>query len=318
MARIAITGGSGFIGKHLIPQLIAEGHQIRTATRAKPLDAAKGFEIFHIDLVTASDVALRSFLHGCEILIHLAGEISDQTRMRALHVDATSRLAKAATMTNIMHWIQLSSCGVYGPNHSRTVVEDSPKAPVGEYEVTKWEAEEIASGWAISSGRKVTVLRPSIIWSSTMPNNSLRSLISIVRQRLFFFIGPPGSIYPCVHVDDLITAVSKTIDRPGGNIAIFNLSDNVTLEKLITAIADVTDKPSPRIRIPERVARAIASAIQFFPTQPLTQRKIDVLTSRTEYCSDAACSLLGWRPQKNLRDGLVEFIDVVDAGDVEQ
>lgn len=307
MARIAITGGSGFIGKHLIPQLLSEKHEIRLATRTERLKTTAEIDYFHVDLLTASDAHLRSFLDSCDVVIHLAGEISDQARMRPLHVDATLRLTQAAAAKNIAHWIQMSSCGVYGPVRSGVISENTSKAPVGEYEVTKSEAEEIVNDWATVNSRKLTIFRPSIIWSSSMPNNSLRALISVVRRRLFFFVGEPGSIYPCVHIDDVVRAVSMAIERQGGNIAIFNLSDNILIENLIGTIANVTDKPVPTVRIPETCARLIATLAQSLTFLPLTRGRVNALSCRAEYCSAAARNLLGWQPKKSLRDGLAEF-----------
>jgi nucleoside-diphosphate-sugar epimerase len=307
VARIAITGGSGFIGKHLIPQLLSEKHEIRLATRKAHLatDAATGY--FQVDLLTASDTELESFLDGCEVLIHLAGETSDQSFMRPLHVDATRRLTRAAAAKDIAHWIQMSSCGVYGPVRSGVVVENSSKAPVGEYEVTKWESEKIVNDWAISNDRKVTIFRPSIVWSSTMPNNSLRALVSVVRRKLFFFVGERGSIYPCVHVDDVVRAVSMSIQYHDRDIAIFNLSDNILIEDLIGTIASVTNSPVPTTRIPESWARMIATLPEFLPFLPLTRSRVNALSCRAEYCSAAARNILGWQPKKLLRDGLAEF-----------
>lgn len=307
MARIAITGGSGFIGNHLIPRLLSEKHEIRLATRTERLATNAETDYFQVDLLTASDRELESFLDGCEVLIHLAGETSDQSFMRPLHVDATLRLTTAAAAKDIAQWIQMSSCGVYGPVRAGVVVENTPKAPAGEYEITKWESEQIVYDWATSSGKKVTILRPSIIWSSTMPNNSLRALISVVRRRLFFFVGKPGSIYPCVHVDDVVEAVSMSIGCQDRDIAIFNLSDNILIEDLIGAIARVTDSPVPTARIPESWAKVIATLAESLPFLPLTRSRVNALSCRTEYCSAAARNILGWQPKKLLQDGLAEF-----------
>ncbi len=315
MARIAITGGSGFIGKHLIPKLISDKHEVRLATRTERPTTEAQTSYFQLDLLTASDKELELFLDGCEIIIHLAGEISNQSEMRPLHVGATRRLTRAATEKNIAHWIQMSSCGVYGPVRSGVVQESTPKAPVGEYEVTKWEAEEIVRGWGAFNGRKVTIFRPSIIWSSTMPNNSLRALISVVRRKLFFFVGAPGSIYPCVHIDDVVRAVTMAIKRQDNDIAIFNLSDNIPIERLIATIAEVNSSPVPSVRTPEVIAKAIASVARLLPFLPLTSSRLNALTSRAEYCSAAARNVLGWQPQKSLKDGLAEFTNVVTVKD---
>lgn len=308
MLRIAITGASGFIGKHLVPKLIANGHDIRLATRASLSGDRNISGQFRIDLVTATDIEFGLFLDGCDVLIHLAGEVTDQAKMRTLHVDATRRLAEAATATRLAHWVQLSSCGVYGPVRSGVISESAPKSPVGEYEVTKWESEEVVREWSEISGRKATILRPSIVWSADMPNGSLRALIAAVRRGMFFFIGKPGGVYPCVHVDDLVAAVIMATERGGGNLRVFNLSDNVPIEYLIGTIAELFGRSPPRLRVPQSLARAVA---RFVPALPLTTSRIDALTTRAIYSSKDAYKLLGWQPQKSLREGLRELAGVI-------
>ena len=83
---IAITGATGFIGSHTAARLLDRGHGVRALTRGgKALPA--GVEAVPGDLVSASDEALAAFCDGADVLVHAAGEIRDEARMEALHLE---------------------------------------------------------------------------------------------------------------------------------------------------------------------------------------------------------------------------------------
>jgi nucleoside-diphosphate-sugar epimerase len=308
---VAITGGSGFIGKHLIPKLISKGYSVRAASRKSRHSSEAALQYFPLDLTNTTDAELRDFLCGCDILLHLAGEIIDETRMRGLHVEATQRLADAASSSELAHWVQLSSCGIYGPIKSGAVFEDAAKNPIGEYETTKWLSEEIARKWGERNGRTVTILRPSIIYAGDMPNDSLRALISSVRKNFFFFIGKSKSTYSCVHVKDVVDAVLRGMERNDQIVTPYNLSETVPLEQLIATIAELLGKQAPRRRVPEYVARWLASISTIVPLLPLTHSRVDALTTCADYRSDLARRQLGWNPRVSLQNGMTDLISVM-------
>jgi len=121
---VAVTGGSGFIGKRLVERLIERGDTVRLLTRGPVLPEIHPLlEIHQCDLVMTSVGKLSSILDGVDVLYHCAGQLTDKQAMRALHVDATRMLVEAASQ-RIDHWVQLSSVGVYGPVHQGAIDEE--------------------------------------------------------------------------------------------------------------------------------------------------------------------------------------------------
>jgi len=174
---VAITGGTGFIGKKLVARLIAQGDTVRLLTRsAMPAEKSPLLEVRQCDLLTAGVDELSAMLGGVDVLYHCAGQIKDVGSMRALHVDATHRLAKVAA-GRVAHWVQLSSVGVYGPVTAGTVTEDSALKPEGEYEITKTESDQIVVDAAKKGGFSYSILRPSNVFGAGMTNQSLFGLI---------------------------------------------------------------------------------------------------------------------------------------------
>ena len=129
--QACVTGASGFVGKRLVEQLMSEGFLVRVLTHNRKRSFPDGVEIFYTDL-TSTTCNLKGFFSGCDVFFHCAGDIQNPMRMHALHVDGLKRLLKAFCKEidlagHPMHWVQLSSVGVYGKsiNHPAKVREIS-------------------------------------------------------------------------------------------------------------------------------------------------------------------------------------------------
>ena len=177
---IAITGGNGFVGKHLVDRHIQQGDQVRLLSRKDPV---KDLSVkYFLGDLSSPDDELFDFIDGVDVLYHCAGEIINESLMQELHVNGTQRLVNAAH-GKIGRWVQLSSVGVYGVCREGKVNEDSKEQPFGVYEQTKTESDKIVK----NSNIPYVILRPSNIFGNDMPNQSLRSLFHIVNRGLFFF-----------------------------------------------------------------------------------------------------------------------------------
>lgn len=310
--HIALTGAGGFIGRRVADWLLAEGHMLKALTRSPERARQQaGLTWVEGDLTTASPGTLGAFLEGCDVLVHMAGEINDPSVMQALHVDGTKRLIDAAQGC-VRHWVQLSSCGVYGPVRAGRVDEKAPLAPVGPYEETKELSERLVLDAARSGQFSATVLRPSIVYGADMPNNSLRALVSAVQRGLFFYIGAPGATYNCIHVSDVAEILARSSVDPAAENRTFNLSTCHTIETLTGCISEITGCPPPRWRVPEGAARLLAATLGRLPGFPLTGSRVEALTSRAVYSDDAVRTALDWQPKVSLREGLAELVAAMD------
>lgn len=306
--KICITGARGFIGARLVASM-DPSHELhlltRGADRRRP-DGA-GIRWWQIDL-TGDERALHDFVDGADILFHCAGELSRVDRMRALHVDGTRRLARAAR-GRIKRWVQLSSVGVYGPRRCGPVREDSTAAPVGEYESTKAQSDEIAMLAAREGAFSCTVLRPSIVFGNDMPNRSVYGLISAIDRGLFFYIGPPGACSPYIHVDNVVEALLRCGTSPQADGRIYNLSDDRDIEHFVGVIAQLLGRRAPTLRLPVGAARCIAATLGRLPWFPLTPSRVDALTCRARYPIDAIAGDMGYRHKVTVEDGLAQLVE---------
>lgn len=306
--KIAITGGTGFVGKKLVLKHLENGDSVRVLTRksGKYSDLPKAVEIHNADL-SGNSGPLISFVNNSDILYHCAAELNNKKLMYNTHVKGTKKLLDAAS-GRIGRWVQLSSVGVYGPHRTGIINESTPIQPVGEYEVTKARSDEIIMDGGAKNKIKVLILRPSNIFGPTMKNKSLFQLIRMIDRQLFFFIGRPGASANYIHVDNVIDALFKCGNKKALQNQVFNISDYMVLEDFIGIIAKLLNKNEPKFRLPENIVRLTAGLSKVFAKAPLTPARVDALTLRSSYSIEKIKNDLGYSHKKTMKQGLVEMV----------
>ncbi len=309
---VAITGGSGFIGKHLINNHLLQGDTVRLLSRKTSqkltIDESK-VHLFNLDLLTATVDELSYFLKDADILYHCARELNDESRMHALHVLGTKKLLKAAK-NNVKHWIQLSSVGVYGNIRHGEVTEESSYQPVGLYEISKMESDQLVYEAGKANEIKFTILRPSTVYMPDTSNQSIFQLINMVDRGLFSFIGKPGASANYIHTDNVVTALKLCSQRPEATNKIYNLSDHMLLEDFIATISHYLGENKRHRRLPEKIMRIIAFCFEKIPKFPLTTARINVLTNRTRYLNNRICDELGYTHEVTMLQGIQQMVKI--------
>ncbi len=305
---VATTGGTGFIGKKLVARLVERGDTVRLLTRS-PIAVEKSslLEIYKCDLLTSGVEEIATVLDGVDVLYHCAGQLNNIHTMRALHVDATSKLVEAAA-DRIGRWVQLSSVGVYGPKIRGSVTEESILTPCGEYEATKTESDQIVVDAAEKGSFNCSILRPSNVYGAGMTNRSLYALIAMIQRGLFFFIGKPGASANYVHVDNVVEALLLCGTMPQAAEQVYNLSDHCTMEQFIGVIAQFLGKEIPHARVPELFIRSLAKLLGNLPGMPLTEARVDALSGHAIYSIEKIERELGYRHPVSMEDGLRELV----------
>jgi uncharacterized protein YbjT (DUF2867 family) len=151
---IALTGGTGFVGRHLLPQLLAAGHRVRVLARDPVRIRGRVPSTDERIVPVAGDLfdprVLAELVRGAEAVVHLVGIIMENPRrgqtFERVHVEATKELLAAAQAAGVKRWVHMSALGA------------RPDAP-SNYHRTKWLAEEAVR----ASGLAWTIFRPSVI-----------------------------------------------------------------------------------------------------------------------------------------------------------
>jgi nucleoside-diphosphate-sugar epimerase len=166
---VLVTGSDGFIGRHLVPYLAAEGHRVIAASRK-----AAVLQNRNIMPVVLPELGLpfdwQRLLRDCDAAVHLAGiahtPVDEETYDRINH-QATERLAKAAQQSGT-HLIFVSSIAAQsGSSSDRELTEDDTPRPTNAYGRSKLAAEQAIRG----SGANFTILRPVVIYGEGEKGN---------------------------------------------------------------------------------------------------------------------------------------------------
>lgn len=303
---VAVTGGTGFIGRHLIKYHLDIGDEVRYLTRGLtvPLDI-RAKEICG-DL--SNKEILDKLVDGVEVLYHCAAELHDSAKIYETNVLGTKNLLIAAA-GKINRWVQLSSTGVYGSKPLHNVNENTPINPGNAYEYSKAVADELVFEYASKGYFEAVILRPSNVYGMDMPNQSLFQLIKMVKQGLFFFIGKGNGTVNYIHISNVIYALAlcATKSLPSKECNIYIVSDFMRLEDFISLIASAVSVSCPKLHFPESLIRLIASFGSYFPKFPLRPSRVDALTFTHRYEIKKIQSELGYLHQVSMADGIQEL-----------
>ena len=306
---IAVTGGTGFIGRALVHFHVKCGDQVRILSRYhQKFPVLDAVTLYQGDLISSVDL-LSQFVDGVDILYHCAGEIRDQGKMYPVHVTGTKNLC-AAAFGKIGHWVQLSSVGAYGPHASGVLTEKTPLNPIGIYETTKTESDRIVINAAREEAFTYSILRPSNVFGPSMTNQSLFQMIEIINKGFFFFIGKPGASANYIHVDNVVEGLVQCGKKDAARGRIYNLSDHRTIEDFVAVVTDELRKPAPKLRLPEMPVRWVARMCERLPHFPLTEPRVNALTNRSIYSIERIQHELEYTYQVSMEDGLLQMVKV--------
>ncbi len=245
MTRVAIAGGTGFVGRHLADRLRADGVDVVVLSRRT------GFDIARPDAA-----ALTEALAGCDALVQCAGinrEIGAQT-YDAVHVEGTRTLVRAARVANVRHIAMLS------------FLRARPDGPTA-YHRSKWAAEELVR----TSGIAFTILKAGVIHGrgDHMLDHLSHALHSFP---VFGLVGMRERPVRPVAVGDVtrILAAAATGDARLRDATIEVLGPELlTLGEAVRRVAAVVDRRPRYVRLPIAAHLALAGACEATMRVPL-------------------------------------------------
>lgn len=251
MARICIIGGSGFVGSHLIPLLI-ENHNIKIIDK-------KISEIYP-KLSVLCDIRnpdlLNEVLHGCEIVIHLAAEHSDDVSPVSLYYDVnvqgTKNILNAMEACDCRNLIFASSVAIYGLNKSNAD-ENFPADPFNHYGKSKWLTEESIREWygKDPESRSLTIVRPSVIFGEKNRGN-VYNLLNQIASGKFIMIGKGRNIKSMAYVGNVTAFLKYCVETIKPSYRLFNYVDkpDFNMNDLVNQVEISLNKKLCHFRLP--------------------------------------------------------------------
>ena len=261
-----VTGGTGFIGAHVVRALLKRGRSVRCLVRASSrLDNLEELP----DEDVAGDITDRASLSramtGARWVFHCAADYRLSARrpreIYAANVEGTENVLAAAAEAGAERVVYTSSVGALGlPRDGGRGNEETPVEPrslIGHYKKSKHQAEGVALEWA-GRGLPVVIVNPStpVGEMDIKPTPTGRMIVDFVNRRMPAYVDTGLNL---VDVRDVAEghALAAEKGRVGEKYILGNR--DMTLKEIFDALSRLTGIPSPRIRLPHWIPLAAAA-----------------------------------------------------------
>jgi len=288
--RVAVVGGSGFVGCHLVPQLLRAGHEVRVVGRGM-LSAAlpPGLVLTYGDVVSGE--GLEGAFQGADAVVNLVAIIRERglQTFEAVNSQGTANVVDAAHRAGVRRLVQLSAIGA----------DPDPSYP---YLLSKWRGEQAIA----ASPLEGVVIRSSTIFG---PGDGFFTTLARAISLPAPFLVIPGdgtAIFQPISADDVARCLVVGIeDGPrSGHLYEIGGPDQVTLEQITLAVAQAIDKEwfgfSKRklLHLDPRLIRPGAMLMDMALAHPLvTPLQLDMLVKPNVTRRDAVSTEFGFEPR---------------------
>ena len=318
-----VTGGTGFIGSHLVDALLARGDEVTCLVR----NPAKADRVFPIDrrpkMVRGNLDDLGALTEGCDgvdVVFHVAGLTAARSRAEFLAVNghATRTLAQvtAQAAPQLERFVYVSSLAAAGPTtKGNPLSEDAPTHPVSDYGWSKLAGEEAVR----QSGLRWTVIRPPTVYGPR--DTAVLKLFRFAKLGVTLFFGDGSQELSFIYAPDLAETLIRILSPECVNSTFFATHPEVRTARDFAAeihrvVRGKTEGNSPVvIGIPAPLARTILWITGGMATIArratiLNSNKANEFLAEAWTCSaEAMVEATGWQPPTDLTVGLRKTCD---------
>ena len=308
MTTIALTGATGFIGRHLMSELPKRGYKIRALLRrpadvALQCDSAVIGDLARPQNLSAAFVDVDAVVHSAGIAHAMSGVPADD--YRAINTEATVSLARAAARSGARRFVFLSSIRAQsGPSSDVALTEELEARPTDDYGRSKLAAEQelakLDHDWVS--------LRPTLVYGPGVKGN-MAALVALARSPYPLPLGGLTAQRSLVALDNLVDAVAHVLGSPAPLRRPFIVADPqpLTVGEMVAAMRAAAGRRPGLIPVPEWLLKATLRAAG-------RGEWIDRLCSPL-VASSAALQAQGWSPRVQTPAGLAALMRMDAAQD---
>src|SRR5215469_14424240 len=236
--KIFITGATGVLGRHVVPQLIQTGHQVRGLARSEgnvALLRSFGAEPVRVDLFDLA--ALTQAMEGCDAILHLATKIPSTMNLgkRSAWVETdhirregTRNVVDAALAQQVQTVIYPSICFAYPDSGAEWIDTTLDKLVVGDYYATTFDAEREVQRFA-AAGRRGITMRMGVFYGPE--THQSQEQLRYARWGIAYAVGGPDAYHPFVVIEDAAQAIVDALEHaPAGTYDIVEDEPPTTAE----------------------------------------------------------------------------------------
>ena len=299
---ILVTGATGFVGRALASELVANGSQVKALVRKVSTYLPVEIEQVVVDLGgIEGEGSMKATFSGVDVVVHAAARVhimqdrsaNPLAEFRKLNRDMTLALAELAADEGVKRFVFLSSIGVNGNNSVMPFSEKDTPNPQEPYAISKYEAEQGLLVLAKKTSMQVVIIRPPLVYGHNAPGN-FGTLVNWLRRGVPLPMGAINNKRSFVALDNLVSFIALCADRtrsPKAANQVFLISDgeDVSTTQLLRKVADALGKEPYLLSVPVGLMSFAAKLIG----------KGDVanrLFGSLQVDSSKARDLLGWQP----------------------
>ncbi len=314
--RVAVTGGTGCLGRPLIRRILEDGHKIKLLI---PENESGGFlpnGIRSVQGTITSPGPLDSLTSGCETVFHLAGKVhvvpgsrKEEEEFFRINLEGTRLLLEAAARNGVRRIVFYSTVGVYGKDADFAGDEGAPCNPVSAYALSKLKAEELVLRSGKCGGPEGVVLRFPVVYGP-MDRGNVALLISAVNQRRFFVPGNGLNLRSMINSENAAHAAALAGFHPAAAGRVFCVTDGVdySFNCIIEAICRALEVQWEPPKVPLSTAQLIGKFGDFAEklgmSFPLNSAKVRKLSGSLTFSCSKVREALGYEPRRSLDEGL--------------
>jgi nucleoside-diphosphate-sugar epimerase len=318
VSDILVTGGNGFVGRHVVAALRARGDRVRVL--ALPDEDTRALEERDVQIHRGDirdPASLIAPMEGVDAVLHLAAMMDvwrSLEHYHAVNVEGTANVCRAVLAAGARRLVHMSSSSVYGMALGRIADESFPLAPFPDaYPLTKAAGDRLVQQAVVRHGLPAVIVRPDQIFG---PGDRLHfgRMADRLRAGAGVIVGRGGNALPLVYVTDIVQGLLLALDDDRALGQIYNITNDrpLTQKQLLRAIARAVGARPPRLHVPyralyaagylaERVACMAASSRR---RPPITRLGVAFAGTDNRYGIAKARRELGYTPRVDLHEGV--------------
>lgn len=315
-----VTGGTGFVGTHVVRALLSRGSSVRCL--ARPASRRENLEGLDVEIVPGDltdPASLARAMKGVSTLYHVAADYrlwaKDPQELYRANAGGTESILRAAAEAGVSRVVYTSSVAALGlTSDGSPATEETPVSRekiIGHYKKSKFDAERVALGWA-KKGLPVVIVNPStpIGERDIKPTPTGRLIVDFLNRKMPAYVDTGLNL---IDVHDVaaghLAAAEK--GRPGERYILGHR--DMTLKQILDALASLTGLPAPTVRLPHWIplaAAAVSTGVARVTGRPpaVSLESVRMSTHRMFFEASKAVRELGL-PQTPVEEALARAVE---------
>ncbi|MFQ5601687.1 MAG: SDR family NAD(P)-dependent oxidoreductase [bacterium] len=318
--KVLITGGSGFLGRHIVERLLAEGYKITALARRS--NVARHLQDPAIDLVIGDirdPACVERAVQGVDFIVHAAATMRGAWEdFLKTNVQATETLIRSAIQNKVKRFIYISSVSVYphaSMQNGTAFQEESPyeqEEHTNFYSKSKIEAEKVVLKYVRESNLPAVILRPGAIYGPA--GNIFPATLGLgMGESRLLVIGDADTHLPLSYVENVVDAIVRSFKAKNALGECFNLVEDRSLTRN-EYVQAIRTKANPRLRVlrfplwfMNGLKFALKTAFRLLGKKaPLSALNLKLYCSSVKYSNEKYKQVFGGTPFVDFDDSIVK------------